>query len=522
MIRGSGLLLHLTSLPSPFGVGDMGPEAHRFLDLLARGGQRHWQMLPLGPTEPGLGNSPYSSYSAFAGHTLLISPDFLREDGLLSGQELDGARLPTTPHADFETATLARRGLLWRAFERAEAGLLDDAAFQRFLEDNAHWLNDFALFMAAKRRFNGAAWNLWPEDLRARREEALRHWGQELARDILFEKFCQRQFFRQWGRLKDRARELSVELVGDAPIYVTYDSADVWSRQELFRLDERGDPLVVAGVPPDYFSATGQRWGNPVYDWRTAEAQGFSWWIARLRHNFGLFGRVRLDHFRGFAAYWEIDAAEATAVRGKWVFAPGETLFSRLREEAGEIPIIAEDLGVITPDVVELKNSFGFPGMHILQFCFGPDLAHNPDAPHNQEQNSVVYVGTHDNNTARGWLRTDAGPGDKARLARYLGAEVREEDVSWALIRLAQSCPANTAIVTAQDLLSLDERGRMNTPGLANGNWSWRLLPGQLDESALSRLGELSAFYGRDGVEILRNDSYERSAAGLGAGAAWG
>lgn len=516
MIRLSGVLLHLTSLPSPFGVGDLGPEAHRFLALLAHGGQRRWQMLPLGPTEPGLGNSPYSSYSAFAGHSLLVSPEFLFEDGLLDRADLERAQLPVSDHVDFQTVTRVRHDLLWRAFERAEADLLDDPVFMGFHRDNGTWLNDYALFMAAKRRFGGAPWSAWPEDLRCREESALRRYGTELAREILFEKFCQQRFFRQWGRLRARARELGVGIIGDAPIYVTFDSADVWASQELFKLDAQGAPRVVAGVPPDYFSATGQRWGNPVYDWAKAEAQDFAWWLGRLQHIFGLFDQVRLDHFRGFAAYWEIPAEEPTAVRGKWVFAPGEKLLSRLQELRGEIPLIAEDLGVITPDVVALKEAFGLPGMHVLQFCFGQDSGHNPDAPHNHERNSVAYVGTHDNNTARGWLRTDADSVERENLCRYLGRQVDESEVAWELIRMVQACPAATAVVTAQDLLSLDERARMNTPGLANGNWSWRLLPGQLNEAALERLGELTAFYGRDGVEILRNDSYEESAAGLG------
>ncbi len=517
MKRHSGVLLHLTSLPSPYGAGDLGPEAHRFLALLARGGQRRWQVLPLGPTEPGLGDSPYSSYSAFAGHSLLVSPDFLFEDGLLERADLERAELPVIGRADFQTVTRVRRDLLWRAFERAEARLLDDPEFGGFQRDNGTWLNDFALFMAAKRHFGGAAWSAWPEALRRREEAALRQWGTDLARDILFEKFCQQRFFRQWGRLRARARELGVGIIGDAPIYVTFDSADVWANQDLFKLDTTGAPRVVAGVPPDYFSATGQRWGNPVYDWDRAEAQDFSWWLGRLQHLFGLYDQVRLDHFRGFAAYWEIPAQEPTAVRGKWVFAPGGRLLARLRELHGDIPLIAEDLGVITPDVVALKEAFGLPGMHVLQFCFGQDTGHNPDAPHNQERNSVAYVGTHDNNTARGWLRTDAGPAERGNLARYLGREADETSVAWDLIRLVQSCPAATAVVTAQDLLGLDETARMNTPGQARGNWAWRLLPGQLGEAALDRLGELSAFYGRDGVEILRNDSYEKSAAGLGA-----
>ncbi len=493
--RTSGVLLHVTSLPSRYGVGDLGPEAHSFVDLLARSGQRHWQILPISPTAPGLGNSPYSSYSAFAGNALWISPDLLLESGLARQGEVEDAMLPVSAHCDYATAGKAKESLLWRIFERVEGGLLDDQGFCGFLDSNAIWLNDYALFAAAKERFGGLPWYRWPGDLRDRREEALRRFGLELARPILFEKFRQHLFFSQWGRLREHMQSKGVGLMGDVPIYVTHDSADVWANRGLFKLDGLGMPIKVAGVPPDYFSATGQRWGNPVFDWPANEAEGFAWWLSRLRHAFGLFDQARLDHFRGFAAY---------------VQAPGKELLSRLEQDMGSIPLIAEDLGVITPDVVALKERFGLPGMFVLQFSFGEDMPHIPDALHNHEPNAVAYVGTHDNNTARGWHRQDCGPEDRKRLELYAGRKVREADAAPTLIRLLLSSAARTAVVTAQDVLNLDGSCRMNTPGKAEGNWTWRLLPGQLGDAALAGLAELTALYGRDNVPIGKNDSYEK------------
>jgi 4-alpha-glucanotransferase len=474
MNRTSGVLLHLTSLPSRFGIGDMGPEALRFAEFLALAGQSRWQMLPLGPIAASLGASPYSSYSAFAGNVLCISPEGLCEDGLLDRRELDGFALPQGGRVDFAAVERAKGAMLRRVFDRAWPGLENDPGLGAFVGDNATWAPDFALFMAAKEHLGGAAWPQWPEGLRLRREETLREYGEKLHREIVFQLFCQWLFFRQWGRLKYELSRLDIELVGDVPIYVTHDSADVWANQRLFRLDAAGRPLKVAGVPPDYFSKTGQRWGNPVFDWDVVEAEGFAWWISRLRHNFGLFDVVRLDHFRGFSAYWEIDAAERTAVKGRWVPAPGERLLETVKSAHGSLPLIAEDLGIITEDVVRLKERFGLPGMKILQFAFGPHTAASPDAPHNHERNCVVYTGTHDNNTTRGWFEDEATPGVRRVLARYMGRRPTEASIVADMLRMALASPARHAVIPAQDLLELGSEARMNTPGVAKGNWGWR------------------------------------------------
>jgi 4-alpha-glucanotransferase len=484
--RTSGVLLHITSLPSRFGIGDLGPEALRFGEFLALAGQKRWQILPTGPTASSLGNSPYSSFSAFAGNTLCISPERLCEDGFFLRDELPALDLPVLEHVDYPLVERARATLLRQIFDRRMPGgsgtrqtdtgaLTDDPAFAAFCGDNASWLPDYALFMALKDHFGGAAWTNWPEDIRDRREEALRGYGTKLHREIVFHQFCQWLFFRQWGRLKWELSQLDLELVGDVPIYVTHDSADVWANRNLFKLDQAGRPLFVSGVPPDYFSNTGQRWGNPVFDWQAAEATGFAWWISRLRHNFGLLDVVRLDHFRGFAAYWEIDAKEKTAVKGRWVPSPGEALLSAVLRAHGSLPLIAEDLGVITDDVVALKEQFGLPGMKILQFAFGRDTPTNPDAPHNHEQNCVVYTGTHDNNTTRGWFNEEADAAKRRVLNRYLGHRVTEESVVRELTRLALASPAQHAVLPAQDLLGLDASSRMNTPSQGTGNWTWRV-----------------------------------------------
>lgn len=474
MRRTCGVLLHLTSLPSRFGIGDLGPEALRFAEFLALAGQKRWQMLPIGPTAASLGASPYSSFSAFAGNTLCISPEALSEDGLLTRKELGAFALPQKGRVDFPAVERMKGALLRQIFDRAWPGVEDDASFRTFVGDNASWLPDFALFMAAKEHFGGAAWTEWPEALRLRREEALREFGARLHREIVFQQFCQWLFFRQWGRLRWELGRLDIELVGDVPIYVTHDSADVWANQRLFKLDAHGQPVMVAGVPPDYFSKTGQRWGNPVFDWEALETDGFAWWISRLRHNFGLFDVVRLDHFRGFAAYWEIPAEEEIAVNGSWVPAPGEKLLEAVQSAHGALPLIAEDLGIITEDVVALKERFDLPGMKILQFAFGPHTPYSPDSPHHHEKNCVVYTGTHDNNTTRGWFETEATPGVRRLLARYLGRRPTEASIVREMTRLALMSPANDAVLPAQDLLNLGAEARMNTPGVAGGNWGWR------------------------------------------------
>ncbi|SNR96831.1 4-alpha-glucanotransferase [Humidesulfovibrio mexicanus] len=476
--RTSGVLLHLTSLPSRFGIGDMGPEALRFAEFLALAGQSRWQVLPLNPTADSLGNSPYSSFSAFAGNTLCISPELLAEDGLLSQAELEEFVPPRTERVDFPTVERAKAALLRRIFDRlmsgGPGGLEDDPAFQAFVGDNASWLPDYALFMAVKQNLGGAGWTGWPKDIRDREERALGAYGTRLHREIVYQQFCQWLFFRQWGRLKWECGALGIDLVGDVPIYVTHDSADVWANRGLFTLDRDGAPLKVAGVPPDYFSKTGQRWGNPVFDWEACEAQSFSWWISRLRHNLGLFDVVRLDHFRGFEAYWEIDATEKTAINGRWVPGPGAAFFEALLAAHGALPLIAEDLGLITEEVVALKERFGLPGMKVLQFAFGPHTPTSPDSPHNHEKNCVVYTGTHDNATTRGWFEAETTPTVRRVLSRYLGHAPTAETIVREMVRLALASPANHAVIPAQDLLGLGREARMNTPGQAKGNWGWR------------------------------------------------
>ncbi|MGQ9735171.1 MAG: 4-alpha-glucanotransferase [Thermaceae bacterium] len=462
LFRGYGLLLHPTSLPGPEPVGTLGEAAHRFLHRLHEAKARYWQVLPLGPT--GYGDSPYQSLSAFAGNPYLIDLEALGEERFP----------PSGPRVDF--------GLLyrwkWRALRQAYARRgLPEEAWAFFKEEEA-WLWDYALFMALKERI-GKPWNEWPSSLKRREPEALAEARRSLEEEVFFHAWTQWVFFRQWRALKQEAERLGIFLIGDMPLYVALDSAEVWADQEAFHLDAEGQPTVVAGVPPDYFSETGQRWGNPIYRWDQMEKEGFSWWIRRFAQALKLFHLVRLDHFRGLAAYWEIPAACPTAVEGRWVKAPGEALLKRVQEAFGQVPILAEDLGVITEDVVALRERFGLPGIKVLQFAFD-DGMENPYLPHNYPEDGrvVVYTGTHDNDTTLGWYRA-ASPHERAFLERYLaewGIFFREEkEVPWALIALAMKSRARLAVFPVQDLLSLGSEARMNHPGRAEGNWAFRL-----------------------------------------------
>jgi len=496
--RGAGVLLHVTSLPSPYGVGDMGPGARSFLDFLARAGQSCWQILPLTPTSTFIGNSPYSSDSAFAGNPLLISPDLLVQDGWIDRADLgDMPDLDPSRAAHAEAAAFKER-LLDTAFARHAPTLAQHCPFTRFREENAHWLDDYCLFKALKHSLGGLSWTRWSSELRDRDPQALLERSQALPRAILKEAFVQFLFFDQWARLKEYAAGQDILIIGDAPIYVTQDSADVWANPGLFKLGPDREPLFVAGVPPDYFSKTGQRWGNPVYDWAAHAASGFAWWIMRLGHNFRLYDFVRLDHFRGFAGYWEIAAQEKTAVKGRWVDAAGAAFFKALLGRFPVLPILAEDLGVITPDVRELRDGFGFPGMKVLQFAFGPGVGENRDAPHNHVENGVVYTGTHDNNTSLGWFLDDAGDEGRRTFLEYVGQMLSPNDVPWALIRQAYMSVARIAVVPMQDLLGLGPEARMNMPSLAQGNWAWRVRPEALTDDLAARLKKMTALYGRD------------------------
>lgn len=494
--RSSGILLHPSSFPSRFGIGDLGLEAYDFIDFLKNSHQQYWQVLPLGPT--GYGNSPYMCYSAMAGNYFLISPEKLLEEGLLI--ESDLADLPDFPadYVDFQEVIPVKVNLLIKACEefKTKATLTQKQAFTKFCTDKGYWLNNYALFMALKDAQNGAGWHNWEPELAKREPAALAAMEQELAAEIFYYKFVQYEFFRQWSELKNYANENGVEIIGDIPIYVAHDSADVWANPEIFALDEEtGAAALMAGVPPDYFSATGQLWGNPVYNWERLQQEDFHWWIQRVESLLGYLDLVRIDHFRGLESFWVVPQGETTAINGRWVEAPGDAFFSLLNEKLGTLPIIAEDLGIITPEVEELRDKYGLPGMKILHFAFdsGPE---NPYLPYNYNSpNWVVYTGTHDNDTTVGWFNRRSLQ-EQARVTRYLGCS-SGYGIHWDLIRLAMSCVANQAIFPLQDILGLGSEAKMNMPGEAEGNWAWRFQPGMLTEEIAERLKFFTETYGR-------------------------
>jgi len=489
--RAAGILLHPTSLPGFGGIGTLGAEAYRFVDFLQSAGMRHWQVLPLGPT--GYGDAPYSTHSALAGNPYLVALDPLIEEGLLLPADLDPLRdLPET-HVDFGRLVPAKSAVLRAAFRRVQERGAADASFVGFVADNRAWLDDFALFMALKDEHNGASWIDWEPALRGRQPAALERARERLADTIELHRHNQYHFFAQWTALKAYANQRDISIVGDIPIFVAFDSADVWANQSLFKLDDDGRPTVVAGVPPDYFSATGQLWGNPHYRWERLRDRGFDWWVERFRMLLRVVDAIRLDHFRGFAGAWEVPYGDDTAVRGEWVDGPGREMFDAIRASLGDVPIIAEDLGVITPDVEELRDGLGLPGMKILQFAFSTDAA-DPSLPHNFTRDTVVYPGTHDNDTTVGWF---ASLPDSEQLAvtRYTGAS--GADVSWDLIRLAIASVAVLAVVSMQDVLRLGSAARMNFPGRPEGNWTWRFTPGAITALHVRQLRQLNETYGR-------------------------
>lgn len=498
--RGSGILLHPTSLPGPHGSGDVGEDALRFLDWLKSTGQSLWQMLPLCPT--GYGNSPYSGLSAFAANPLLVNLGDLARKGWLSADDLR-TEYGFPPHRlDFENVSRFRNDRLRRAshvFFECEGGSHRNATraeredYEQFCEEHASWLEDFCLFMALDERHGHVEWSQWERPLALREPQALKEARRALDGDIRHHRFTQWRFFRQWAQLRGAARERGVRLMGDLPIFVAYHSADVWARPELFHLDDERRPTVVAGVPPDYFSATGQRWGNPLYRWDVLAKEGYGWWIDRIRATLALFDLVRIDHFRGFASYWEIPASEPTAIHGRWQNGPGDAFFEAVRNTLGDLPIVAEDLGMITPDVIELRKRQGLPGMKVLHFAFGSGPA-NPFLPHNHESDAVVYTGTHDNDVTSSWYATLPEP-EKQFMARYLGRQPK--DVVWELMHLAAQSVADTAIYPFQDVLGLGAEGRMNRPGEPGGNWGWRFSWDQLTGQASERLRDVTDVTGR-------------------------
>jgi 4-alpha-glucanotransferase len=517
--RSSGILLHPTSLPGRFGIGDLGDEAHRFADFLIAGGQSLWQVLPLGPT--GYGDSPYACYSAFAGNTLLISPEKVFEAGLLSRADLD--EFPALPahRVDFEHVHKTKDALFEKAFANYQRTTDTEfrSAFETFAELNASWLDDYALFRALKTAHGGAPWYQWERSLIRRTPSALNRARKELHSQIEAHKFFQFLFFKQWFELKAYCNERGISVIGDIPIFVAHDSTDVWTSPEQFKLDPNGNPTVVAGVPPDYFSATGQFWGNPLYNWDRMVADGFRWWIERVRATLQTVDIARIDHFRGFAACWEIPGGDKTAERGGWVNVPGKKLFTAIKQALGDLPIIAEDLGVITPDVERLRDGFGFPGMRILQFGFSSDTK-NIDLPHNYHRNVVVYTGTHDNDTTVGWFNSVAGAGS-TRTAAQIEAErkycmkylnTKGKEIHWDFIRAVLGSVSDTAIVPLQDVLGMGTEARMNLPNSTTGNWMWRFQENALTDAHAKRLRDLTDTYGRirrHEVESMKLDEGE-------------
>lgn len=475
-MRKAGILLHITSLPSAC-VGDLGPEAYKFVDFMEDSGQKIWQVLPLNPTCPEHGNSPYYSTSLFAGNPLLISLDLLYQDGLIQKKVLEVTE--TFPQER------VNHGRVWdfkkRIFDVAFENFKEDQEYYTFVRDNLYWLESYAKFKVLRDRFR-KPWNEWEDEN-----------TKGLEKEIRKEYFLQFIFFKQWKGLKDYANKKGVKLMGDLPIYPAYDSADVWENREIFKLGKDNRPFVVAGVPPDYFSKTGQLWGNPVYDWERLKEENFDWWIKRIKHNLNLFDMLRLDHFRGFVAYYEVPAFERTAERGRWIQAPAEEFFKRLKEEFPQFPFVAEDLGLITPDVESMRDRFGFPGMKVLVFAF--DSENSPFMPHNHRENFVVYTTTHDNMPVRDWYKDELDEVSRKRLHRYTGRILREDEVSDVLIRLAYMSVAKYCIIPMQDLLNLGKESRMNTPGKKEGNWEWKMK--EIPRSLSDRLRELCITYGR-------------------------
>ena len=510
LTRASGILLHPTAFPGPHGIGELGESAYQFIDFLAACKQSLWQILPLGPT--GYGDSPYASFSSFAGNPLLISLDTLVRQGDLRAEDI--ANPPDFPpdHVDYGWVIHWKVPLL----EKAARNFLDHATperradFEQFCTDHAIWLDDFAIFMAVKETFDrkakaadifGAMWsNYWPKDIALRRPKAVKKWQKTAAAAIDSHKVLQFFFFEQWLALRKYANKQGIRIIGDIPIFVAPDSVDVWANRDLFLLDKEGQPTVVAGVPPDYFSKTGQLWGNPLYNWPAIAETSYDWWTRRIAGTLQLVDILRIDHFRGFESYWEIPAGEKTAIKGRWRKGPGLEFFRAVETALGELPIIAEDLGIITDAVTELRENFGLPGMKVLQFAFDLDKLNslettNPFLPHNYEQHCVVYTGTHDNDTTRGWYETRS-PEEQDIVRRYLARD--DQDIVWHFIRLAQASSAGFAVIPFQDVLDLGSEARMNIPSTIGGNWAWRYHPEVLSDWVISRLETMTTLYGRN------------------------
>jgi 4-alpha-glucanotransferase len=503
--RSSGILMHITSLPSRHGIGDLGIEAYRFADFLAKAKQTYWQILPLTPIEEGLGNSPYSSLSAFAGNTLLISLDKLCQEGLLETSDIENIpeAFGDTQKVHYQEVRNYKLPILIKAAENflliKDKQLQSD--FEEFCKSEAHWLHDFALFKALKEYFENKQWIEWDEKLVNHDKETIADFEEKLAKPIQQEKFLQYIFSKQWHELKNHCHLQGIKFFGDMPIYVNYDSVDVWTNHQFFKLDENKKPMAVAGTPPDYFAADGQLWGNPVYNWQALEKDNFNWWLKRLAHNIKLFDLVRLDHFLGFINYYEIPAGDETAKNGTWVNAPAEAFFEAVKQAFPGLPIIAEDLGTLSPAVIDFLNRHQLPGMKVLQFAFGDDMQQNPYLPHNHIRNTVVYTATHDNNTSKGWWQTEARDSEKSNFGNYADIWIDDNNVSDELCRMAMYSVADICILPIQDILGLDASARMNIPGVGEGNWTWRLDGRWLNDWSLHKLRTLTQISSRTSNE---------------------
>lgn len=491
--RAAGILMPISSLPSEYGIGCFSKSAYEFVDWLKGAGQSYWQILPLGPTS--YGDSPYQSFSTFAGNPYFISLDELIEEGVLTRAECKKVNWGKAKGSiDYEKIYNGRYPLLRKAYERSK--ISENPEYQKFVNENSWWLSDYALFMAVKGRFDNVEWTKWAEDIRLRWKWAMDYYREELYYDIEFQQYMQFKFHEQWMKLKTYANENGIKIIGDIPIYVAMDSADTWAHPELFQLDEENVPTAVAGCPPDGFSATGQLWGNPLYRWNYHRETGYSWWISRLHYVFQMYDVVRIDHFRGFDEYYSIPYGNKTAVDGTWMPGPGMDLFRTIEEKLGKLSIIAEDLGFLTESVLQMLSDSGFPGMKVIQFAFDPNGG-SAYLPHNYPENSVVYTGTHDNDTTRGWYHsTDKATRDFAK--EYMNAQrLDEDDLAWDFIRLAMSSKANLCVTPMQDLLNLDGKARINVPSTLGGNWTWRMEKGQFDEETVKRLKRMTWLYER-------------------------
>jgi 4-alpha-glucanotransferase len=499
-MRTSGTLLHITSLYSNFGIGDLGPGAKAFVDFLQKSKQTYWQMLPLSPIEKSQFYSPYSSHSSIAGNVWLISPEALKEEGLLSDTDLRNNRTKKAGQVDYGMVEKSKGkifAIAYNNFLKFRKGTLY-RQFEIYCEQQSGWLDDYALYVALKEAHGGAPWFQWEDPLKRREVRALNNARESYAESIRKTKWLQFIFQRQWNLLKKYCAEHDIKLFGDLPFYISYDSVDVWSHPDLFALDENLQPSVVAGVPPDYFNANGQLWGMPVFKWDALKAQNFNWWIERLKRNTSMFDMVRLDHFRAFVDYWQVPAKEKTAKKGSWQPGPGREFFEIVKNKLGHLPFVAEDLGDITDSVYALRDEFLFPGMKVAQFAFSDDIGKSPHAPHQYNINFIAYTGTHDNNTIRGWFRKDLNQKNKALVSAYLGTKITERNVHTQLIREVYKSVADTVIIPMQDWLGLDEKGRINTPASVKNNWSWRMTEKDLSASLVKTIRQLNEVYGRE------------------------